>query len=426
MSKLNPKTTETEFGGVWGALAISIGLPVLVNLLYITCNDKGCPCSWTSSAPYIEELKEQPLISWIVTKAYLAWFFALVVLDRVIPGKVVQGTELRNGTKLTYKFNGTSIVVFLTTILVARGYYTNWKLPELEFVYDHLLELANVTVVSSFVLAIYVYIGSFFFHRQEPVLAIGGNSGNPIFDWYIGRELNPRIGSFDIKTFCEMRPGLLLWCIVNLAMAHHQYWKFGSVSDSMILVCLFQIYYVVEGTFYESGLLGMIDITTDGFGFMLAFGDLTFVPFTYTMQSRYLADHPVHLGYLGVSGVLSVYLIGLIIFRLSNNEKNNFKSGNPSASHLKYITAKNGSKLIISGWWGTARHINYLGDWIMAWAMCLPTGFSTPIPYYFVLAFGALLLHREQRDEAKCSAKYKETWIEYKKRVPYRILPFVY
>ncbi len=28
---------------------------------------------------------------------------------------------------------------------------------------------------------------------------------------------------------------------------------------------------------------------------------------------------------------------------------------------LKYITTESGSKLIISSWWGKARHINYLG-----------------------------------------------------------------
>lgn len=35
-----------------------------------------------------------------------------------------------------------------------------------------------------------------------------------------------------------------------------------------------------------------MDITSDGFGFMLAFGDLAWVPFTYTLQARYLVDHP--------------------------------------------------------------------------------------------------------------------------------------
>ena len=34
-----------------------------------------------------------------------------------------------------------------------------------------------------------------------------------------------------------------------------------------------------------------MDIVHDGFGFMLAFGDLAWVPFTYTLQARYLVDH---------------------------------------------------------------------------------------------------------------------------------------
>ena len=33
--------------------------------------------------------------------------------------------------------------------------------------------------------------------------------GNPIYDFFMGRQLNPRIASFDIKFFCEMRPGLI-------------------------------------------------------------------------------------------------------------------------------------------------------------------------------------------------------------------------
>jgi hypothetical protein len=31
-----------------------------------------------------------------------------------------------------------------------------------------------------------------------------------------GRELNPRIGSLDLKEFCELRPGLIGWVVLNL------------------------------------------------------------------------------------------------------------------------------------------------------------------------------------------------------------------
>jgi hypothetical protein len=42
----------------------------------------------------------------------------------------------------------------------------------------------------------------------------------------------------------------------------------------------------------EKAILTTMDITTDGFGFMLAFGDLAWVPFTFTSCARYLVDHP--------------------------------------------------------------------------------------------------------------------------------------
>lgn len=39
----------------------------------------------------------------------------------------------------------------------------------------------------------------------------------------------------------------------------------------------------------------MMDIVYDGFGFMLTFGDLAFVPFTFTCQAYYLVIHPNEL-----------------------------------------------------------------------------------------------------------------------------------
>lgn len=38
-----------------------------------------------------------------------------------------------------------------------------------------------------------------------------------------------------------------------------------------------------------------MDITHEGFGFMLAFGDLAWVPFTYSLQAQFLLYHPQSL-----------------------------------------------------------------------------------------------------------------------------------
>ena len=50
--------------------------------------------------------------------------------------------------------------------------------------------------------------------------------------------------------------------------------------------------YILDCLWFEPSLLTTMDIATEGFGFMLSFGNLAWVPFTYSLQARYLVDHP--------------------------------------------------------------------------------------------------------------------------------------
>jgi Delta14-sterol reductase len=70
-----------------------------------------------------------------------------------------------------------------------------------------------------------------------------------------------------------------------------------------------------------------MDITTDGFGFMLSAGDLLWVPFVYSLQARYLAFKHVELGPILTAFVVLVEIIGFYIFRDANGEKNEFRNG---------------------------------------------------------------------------------------------------
>ncbi len=53
-----------------------------------------------------------------------------------------------------------------------------------------------------------------------------------------------------------------------------------------------QLQYVVDALWCEKSILTTMDITTDGFGYMLAFGDLSWVPFVFTTSTRFLVDAP--------------------------------------------------------------------------------------------------------------------------------------
>ncbi len=75
-----------------------------------------------------------------------------------------------------------------------------------------------------------------------------------------------------------------------------------------------------------------MDITTDGFGFMLAVGDLAWVPFVYSLQARYLVFNQIELGPINTALIVLVNLAGYYIFRAANGEKNDFRNGRNTKS----------------------------------------------------------------------------------------------
>lgn len=337
---------------------------------------------------------------------------------------------------------------------------------------DHnYLQLLTTNILLSFAISIYVYAASFTIKKgnnQLRELAMGGHTGNLIYDFYIGRELNPRInlpifGEIDIKTWLEMRPGLTGWLLLDLAFVAKQYRNYGSISDSMVFVTAIQGYYVLEGQYAEAGILSMMDIITDGLGFMLSFGDIVWVPFIYSTQCRYLAIYPTHLGWPGLAALSSVFAIGLYIFRASNTQKAVFRKtpDHASVAGLHFLQTKRGTRLLTSGWWGVSRHINYFGDWMQALPFSLAAGIAGYVilpsgamagadvlgyrmldgtmvvqgvakgwgilfTMFHALYFAVLLIHREGRDDIACAEKYGADWEKYKSVVRWRILPGVF
>lgn len=202
----------------------------------------------------------------------------------------------------------------------------------------------------------------------------------------------------------------------------------GHVTLSMILVNIFQLVYVVDSLLQEPSILTTMDITTEGFGFMLAFGDLAWVPFTYTLQARYLVSHPVALSPAFTAFIVALNFVGYAIFRGANSQKDIFRKdpGDRRVAGLKTMPTERGRKLLISGWWGYARHINYTGDWLMGLAWCLCCGGGSVIPYFYAIYFATLLIHRDIRDFNACKIKYGKDWDKYCKVVKYSLIPYVY
>ncbi|KAI5119289.1 hypothetical protein M0805_008068 [Coniferiporia weirii] len=430
MAALNPRTTSYEFLGPPGALFVTVSVPFFTYALFFACSETsgGCPPPMSDMLDGFN--KSVTDIHWWkglwdteASLMYLGWYAFCVVAWFVLPGDWVEGAPMRTGEKKKYKINAFSTLLLMLGLAVGNIYRFG---PEsFTFLYEKWVGFVTASVLMSVAQALYCYISSFY---GAKLLALGGNSGNFIYDFFIGRELNPSIGSFDIKSFNELRPGLILWVLIDISMICEQAVRRGglaNVTDSMWLVLAFQGWYVVDGLYNEPAILTTMDITTDGFGFMLAVGDLAWVPFVYSLQARYLVFKQIELGWLWAGAIVSVNLLGYYIFRTANGEKNDFRNGrNPK--NLKYFETKSGSKLLTSGWWGRSRHPNYFGDLLMALAWSLPTGFETYVTYFYIGYFTVLLIHRQIRDDENCEKKYGSDWEKYKKMVPYRIIPYVY
>lgn len=221
----------------------------------------------------------------------------------------------------------------------------------------------------------------------------------------------------------------------DLSFAAYQYQQFGHVTTSMMIVTLFHTIYVVDFFYNEDWYTRTIDISHDHFGFMLAWGDTTFLPTFYTLQVQYLARYPTYLTRTQSLAILAFGLSGYFIFRSANFQRDHVRAhdgnttlwGKPAeVIRVKYTTSDgkiHKSLLLTSGWWGFSRHANYLGDLMLTWSMCATCGFTHFIPWSYFVFMTTLLYHRSIRDDKRCRAKYGKHWEEYCEKVPYVFVP---
>ncbi|KAL6867072.1 C-14 sterol reductase [Trichoderma novae-zelandiae] len=455
MAPANTKP-KYDFGGPPGTAAIVFGLPVLLYFFYFTCNDvTGCPAPalLEPRSLSLAELRRQ--IPWpedgiwgFASREASGWlmgyYLLSLVLYRALPGQELYGTRLReSGRPLKYKLNAFSSTLVQLAACAVGTYLYGADFAAWTFIDNNYLQLYTANLLLSYATSAFVYLRSFSVkpgNGELRELAQGGHTGNIMYDFFIGR-----------------------WILLDLAFVAKQYRNYGYVSDSILFVTAVQTYYVLEGQYAEAGVLGMMDTTTDGLGFMLTFGDIVWVPFLYSTQTRYLSVYPLQLGWTGIGIVAAVFAVGVYIFRASNSQKRVFRTqpNHPSVKDMPYIQTKRGTRLLAGGWWGASRHINYFGDWLQASPFSLPTGVAGYLilpastvasagagvatmldgrevvqgaargwgmvyTYFYVVYFASLLIHRERRDDAACAEKYGEDWDKYKKAVRWRILPGVY
>ncbi|XP_009365320.1 delta(14)-sterol reductase-like [Pyrus x bretschneideri] len=351
--------------------------------------------------------------------AILALFFTyLAIAGPILPGKLVPGATLPDGSRLHYRCNGLLSLLVLVGLL---GVGAKMDIVSLNAISDRGLELLSTTFLFSVLVTLVLYAAGCKSTNQGSSLK-PHVTGNLLDDWWFGIQLNPQFMGIDLKFFF-VRAGMMGWLFINLSVLARSV-QDGTFSQSMILYQLFCALYILDYFVHEEYMTSTWDIIAERLGFMLVFGDLVWIPFTFSIQGWWLLSNKMELGTAAVIANCLTFLIGYLVFRGANKQKHVFKK-NPKAPIWGKPVRVIGGKLLASGYWGIARHCNYLGDLLLALSFSLPCGISSPVPYFYPIYLLILLIWRERRDEARCAEKYREIWAEYCRLVPWRILPYV-
>ncbi|KAG9319269.1 hypothetical protein KVV02_004909 [Mortierella alpina] len=435
---------DVSFGTILMSLGILVLSPLWVMYTYISCNAYQCAMSAPALEVYnspdaLEALKqllirEVPTFSPHAARIFLTWLTFQAVLYAFLPSQIGYGQRTPAGHLLPYKVNGLFAWIISHALYAAGGLYFGWW--KLTIIHDNWGGLLLAANMYGYFLTFFCYIKAHFFPSHA---ADRKFSGSFIYDLLMGIEFNPRFGKyFDFKLFHNGRPGIVAWTMINLSFAAAQYEKIGYVTNSMILLNLLHMTYVLDFFYNEDWYLRTIDIAHDHFGFYLAWGDSVWLPWLYTLQSHYLVRNPVDLSPLHFALIFTVGYTGYFIFRSVNHQKDIVRTtngecmiwGKPAKVIRTSFVTSDGkthkSLLLCSGYWGLSRHFNYVGDLLISLAFCMTCGTQHLLPYFYIIYMTILLLHRIQRDHTRCKGKYGKYWEEYEKIVPYKLIPYIY
>ena len=402
-----------EWGGWFGTLILTFLTPLITILPQMMCTENQCKFG------YLEVPTD--LNSYISALTLYLGFFLFVNIASVVPiGREVDGPQSRIG-RLPYRING-FLCAILSLILFVACVYKEFELADL--IVENYVQLS----ISGWILGVILSLLLFVKGNKAPVanLNIHGSTNSRIYNFWQGREINPRVGPVDVKINL-FRTAMIAITLINLAIVikaieETEEYSLEQLNVGVLLAALLQIIYSMDALFFESAFLTSFEVMYEGAGYMLCTGYMLY-PFLPTLTTKYMLYHKTQFSYLLAIPVI-FFIIGYLLYRISNLQKNEFRR-NPLSrglSHLETIPTIRGKKLIVSGLWGHVRHPNYLGDIIMWWSISCISMACDILPYYYAIVCAGLLMHRAIRDNERCKMRYGLAWEQYMSRVKYMLL----
>ena len=347
-------------------------------------------------------------------------YAVLFALHLIVPARTVDGyvTDPATGRPYRYRLNGLPVLLLSVAAWMVLGIL---NVVPFDWLYAHRWSSLAGAAVLGLISSLLIVAGAPAVRKTF------------LADYFFGRRADPKLagGRVDAKMFLYLVGATLLALNLLSFAAHHlaTYPATGS-APVVLYVCLF-FWFILDYMTFERVHLYTYDLVAERVGFKLTFGCLTFYPYFYAIGLWAVANRPpatMSTPLLTICAV--VFLAGWTLARGANMQKYVFKI-DPDRPFLGIIPprtiANETHALLCSGFWGVSRHINYLGEILMATGLTLALGYPAAIlPWLYPLYYVLLLLTRQRDDDKRCRAKYGSLWDEYTEQVPRRVLPWIY
>ena len=344
----------------------------------------------------------------------------ILAAHAALPARTVEGyaRETPGGAPLRYRLNGMLVFAVAVGAWFAAGY--SGAMPW-DWLWRHRwLGAAGACTLGLLASAVAVFSTP---GRGRPV---------PV-EFFLGRRDNPRLfgDRVDAKMFLYVTGATLLQLNLLSFAAHHLLSHPDDPSPGVVLYLALFAWFLCDYLTFERVHLYTYDLFAERLGLKLIWGCLVWYPYFYGVGLWAIADRPNPRApaALYIAATL-IFLAGWVLARGSNMQKFTFKR-DPDRVFLGMFTPRaitdDAHSVLCSGFWGVARHVNYLGEMLMASGLALSLGWPLALaPWLYPLYYVLLLTARERDDDRRCAAKYGPLWAQYRERVPWRIVPRIY
>ncbi|OAF70208.1 C-14 sterol reductase, partial [Intoshia linei] len=373
------------------------------------------------------------LFTW-KSHAYVGILIVTTFILSIIPFGHKVSAVLRNGKRQHFVLNG--LIVYKVTICgVLYCFYSNLVRPS--YIMDNLNQIQTAMYMYAFVISCFLFV--FYRNRDVPsksTVDISSSKTAKLIGWMEGfvngYELNPQWLSVNLKLWL-MNLSMILSSCVALAVVF-DVWSKTKITDiknvsiddlSVYLNCLSVLIMCAIFVNFNKWIVYTYGIMSSGLGF--EFVNI----FVFITHVGYLNLPLIHLYFYGsnrclwaIVGGFMVSVIGLSTMLKANLEKYNIKTR--LMSHESKNIIGSGARRLYSGsLWGVVRHPNYLGNLIFYIGLSMHCQLSI-IPWLLPLYTILIVIKCISRVEESSKSRHGSNWVEYCRRVPFKLIPGLY